>query len=52
MFSGLNKIYFGLKVGKKIISLILWVSVTSMAKRSIPMPMPPFGGRPYSIASK
>ncbi len=42
---------FGRIVGKRMISLMLWVSVKSIAKRSIPMPTPAAGGIPYSIAS-
>ena len=39
------------KVGKKIISRIESCPVSSMTKRSMPMPIPPVGGMPDSKAS-
>jgi hypothetical protein len=40
----------GRKVGKAIASRIDGLSVSSITKRSMPMPSPPHGGSPYSRA--
>ena len=42
--------YSGLICGNKITSRMVWVLVSSITKRSMPMPQPPVGGKPYSIA--
>ena len=45
------KTYFlGFIVGKRITSLIVGLSVSSITSLSTPMPRPPVGGRPYSSA--
>lgn len=38
-------------IGKRITSLIFSWSVNNITKRSMPMPIPPAGGMPYSSAS-
>mgnify|MGYP007125367904 CR=1 FL=1 len=42
--------YSGLIDGKRMTSRIAGESVSSMIRRSMPMPQPPVGGRPYSSA--
>ena len=43
-------VYSGRICGNKITSRMLGASVSSITKRSSPMPQPPVGGRPYSMA--
>lgn len=43
---------FGLRVGNKMFSRIDQLLVKNIVNLSIPMPMPPTGGIPYSIASR
>jgi hypothetical protein len=40
----------GRRVGKRITSRMEAASVRSMTRRSTPIPTPPVGGMPYSIA--
>ena len=42
----------GFIAGKRRTSLIVALFVRNMAKRSIPQPHPPVGGRPYSMATQ
>ncbi len=42
----------GRRVGNRMTSRMLWVSVRSITRRSIPMPRPAVGGRPYSSARR
>ena len=42
----------GRRVGKSTTSRIDGVSVSSITRRSMPMPRPPVGGRPYSRARR
>ncbi len=44
--------YSGRIVGNRITSRMFGVSVRYMNSRSIPMPTPPVGGMPYSIARR
>ena len=43
-------VYSGRICGNKITSRMLGASVSSITRRSSPMPQPPVGGRPYSMA--
>src|SRR6185312_13410496 len=42
----------GRRVGKRITSRMCWIPVRYMSRRSIPIPTPPVGGMPYSIARR
>jgi hypothetical protein len=47
----IKKIFNSILYNKKdLITLILILSVSIMVRRSIPIPQPPVGGRPYSSA--
>lgn len=52
MFFSSSTIFSGRMVGNSRTSRIDGASVSSMTKRSIPMPRPPVGGMPYSIARR
>ena len=48
----LETAHSGRSVGKRITSRMFGVFVRYMNSRSIPMPTPPIGGMPYSIARR
>lgn len=50
LFSLFSSSLIGFIAGYNRTSLMLFESVRNMVKRSIPMPKPPVGGRPYSNA--
>src|SRR6185437_11338568 len=48
----LERAHSGRMVGKRITSRIFAVPVRYMTSRSMPMPTPPMGGMPYSMARR